>query len=461
VEAFSAPLRKLADEAQRFVRRKPMRLFHVVTDGHLRDGVIDVLLGLEYHADNFAPFVRFDAPHAIADGGWRARQDALREAHEARRKAMEKGRQLLKPLRDRVAHADPAVAFGLELGAVLGSEIAPLDGVMVLLAPGAVERPKDFDRELLTFVKTPALAMVRWIVVDLEKPSIGGTLSELGEAAASTTARVDEKLARLELEAQLRASTRAGPNAPGLAQTGAAWPREAEPPRRNAPPPLDPAQQAAIAKKLGIPQAVFEAPIRKIRPAVIEAALAMRDGKANVAVEKQREAVEHARAAGLDREAMVMELVMATYAAHAGAPERAEEHYVSCADRSVEKKWPDLAAQALFGAGALAIVAKDRPRAVKYYGRAGTIAEDGDEHRFAIEAWRTTGHLLAELGDEMGAVKSYGQAMAAAKKLPDKKAAATSAPQAGRELARLCKKLGLSQQAIDFEAQAIRLEAAR
>jgi tetratricopeptide (TPR) repeat protein len=458
VEAFSAPLRALADEAQRFVRRKHVRLLHVTTDAHLRDGAIEVLLGLEYHAENFAPFVRLDAPHTTADGGWRARQDALRDAHALRREAME---DLLAPLRDRMTHADPAVAFGLELGAVLAANRPPLDGLVVLLALGAVERPKDFERELATFVRSPALASVRWIVVELDRSSIEGTIAELGETARTASVRLDDKRARLELELQFRASTSAGPDAPGLAQVGAAWPRGAEPPKRNAPPPLDDAQKEAIAKKLGVPKALFEAPIRKIRPAVIEAALAMRDGKPEVAVEKQREAVENARAAGLDREAMVMELVMATYAAHAGAPDRAEEHYVSCADRSVEKKWPDLAAQALFGAGALAIVAKDRARAVKYYGRAGAIADEGEEHRFAIEAWRTAGHLLSELGDEMGAVKYYGHAMATAKKLPDKKAAATSAPLAGRELSRLCKKLGLHQQAVEFEAQAIRLEAAR
>lgn len=457
MEAYARPLRHLMEWTEHFVRSPRLRVLSVGVDLALRDGALAVVMGLEHHAENRSPFVRLDEPHRRDDGGWWRRLEALRAAHEERRAGMAEHGYALPPLPPPPGREQHALsAFAVQLHQLLVASCAPLRGLVVVLAPAGVEDPAHLEHELLWLVNMPALGEVRFVVVDLGAPSIGG--GGLGDAHARVECRVDELEARRELRASIEAAESAVPGAPGPARTGAAWPRGVAPPSRRPRTPLGAEQRAALAASLGVPGGLLDPGLAALRPMLLRGALSLREGDAMAAVEQQRRAVAHAQGLGLERESLVMELVLVTYMLQAGHAREAEELCLSIARRAEAGGFHDVAAQARMTAGSLRLVARDPEQAAVYYGQAGQGARDAGELPLAIEGYRMAGELRLDAGDQPQARRLLLEALDLGKQLPPGQARQTTAPLAGRQLAAVFRSLGLAHDAARLEAEAARLE---
>jgi len=460
MEAFNEPLRELADQVGGFFFSSHHRLLQVVADQHLREAALEIVMAQEYHASNKSPFVRLDAPFTDEDHGWEQRIASLREQHAERRAGMARhGYDLpeLGPAAQAEA-GEPLARFSYQVQQLLQARCEPLSGLVVVMAPTIVEHPKPWSRAVRSLFLDPKFVSVRWVVVDLERSSLSTLLEELGDSAVKVECRLDERAVQREMGQRIEAASVASLESPGLAQSGAAWPRGADPPSRTKRPPLGPEQRRELAERHGVPEALFETPIREVRPLALKAAQALRSGDAIAAVRFQSAAVERCMTAGLAREALVLELMLATYVLHAGDRSAAIGRYETCAERARENGWADLEAQSLMGAAALNLLARNRDRASVLYGEAGQAARDGGEAALAIEGYRMAGQIRAEAGDEEMALKLWTEALAIAKKMEPAEAGQTSAPLAGRQLAEVCRDMGLSEQAASLEAQVACME---
>jgi len=149
MESHTRPLRALAERLRVYVARPRGRLFHVWTDGHLRGSALEIVMGMEYHAANRSPFVRFDEPHEADGRCWDERLRRLRSAHEKRRARMGERGYHLPELPPPPAGGTPVARFAAGLSQVLSARCEPLVGLMVVLAPGAVAQAGAFDCDLV------------------------------------------------------------------------------------------------------------------------------------------------------------------------------------------------------------------------------------------------------------------------------------------------------------------------
>jgi len=135
----------------------------------------------------------------------------------------------------------------------------------------------------------------------------------------------------------------------------------------------------------------------------------------------------------------------------------------------------ELSIQAQMAIGATLLVAKRVEDAVVAYHEAGALGEASAREFaaqqpaieasgpavpmiMAVEAHRMAGQLLVSLGREQDAANSFWRALAAANAVDEDRRSNTSASEAARQLAALCRKHNLHQQADSLEAQAAALE---
>jgi tetratricopeptide (TPR) repeat protein len=458
MDSFAKPLRALAEDAAWFVREKRLRLLHVVTSGDLRDSVLDVVMGQEFHADNHSPFLRLEDAYSPESRGWEDRALRVREQHAARREAMAKEGQDLPPLPPPSAEkGDALTAFAVLLRQVADARCAPLEGLVVVLAPTRMEDPREWQRELRVLVEAPKLADVRWVVVELDRSSLGPMVEALGAKALSNTCQVDENALQAELARMLDGAGGASSQAPGPAQAGAAWPRGVVPPPRKGKPTPSPAQVEAALKEAGIAPGIAGESGRQLRQKVLLAAQALRQKKVE-AIQLQREARDLCLKAGLIRESVLMELILASYLAHLGQPAKALEQYEAAFVRAQQEQLPQLAAQAQLAIGALHFLARKPELAAAAYLRGAECAKAADVALLAIEGYRLAGQAWADLGKGSLATQAWRSALAVAEKAPQEEVKASSAAETARALAALCRKHGLAAQAQSLEEQSLRLE---
>ncbi|MBX3276144.1 MAG: hypothetical protein KF729_38180, partial [Sandaracinaceae bacterium] len=208
------------------------------------------------------------------------------------------------------------------------------------------------------------------------------------------------------------------------------------------------------------PPALLGGSLRLLRAEVLRGALALRRGDPIAAARCQGRAASAANGAGLEREATLMEMVMASYLVAAEQRPLARERYQACADRALARGWYDLAAQSLMAIGSLHLVDRDRSAASVAYGRAGRAARDGGEKSLAIEGFRMAGQCAAEDGNQDVAARLFTEALAIAQPMGDAAAGRTSAPVAARQLADHFERLGARPQAASLREQATRMDAA-
>jgi tetratricopeptide (TPR) repeat protein len=458
MDSIARPLRALAEDAAWFTRNKTLRLLHVVAPSDLRESVIGVVMGQEFHADNLSPFLRLEDAYSARSQRWEARALRVREQHAARCEAMAKEGQELPALPPLLPEkGSPLTAFAVLLRQVVDARCPPLDGLVVVLAPTRVEDARDWQRDVRVLLDAPRLSEVRWVVVEPECSTLDPVLEALGGRGLSNTCQVDEEALQEELGRMLDAASGAAPDAPGPAQVGAAWPRGVVPPRRIGQPSPSPDRVEASLKELGIAPGIAGEPGRQLRQKVLLAAQALRKGKVE-AIRLQREARDLCLQAGLTREALLMDLVLAGYLTHLKQPAMALEQYEATFSRAKAERMLQMAAQAQLGMGALHLLDRKPELAASAYLRGAEAAKEAGIALLAIEGYRLAGQALMDMGKEPLAVQAWRSALAIAEQAPAAEAKASSAAETARALAAICRKHGLAAQASALEAQSLQLE---
>ncbi|MFO0609801.1 MAG: hypothetical protein U0324_41970 [Polyangiales bacterium] len=460
MESYAAPVRELAESLKWFVRAREVRCLHATVETDLRKAALTLVAAQEMHPDNRAPFFVLEEPFARADEGWAARVERLRAHHETRRAAFAKENVALAPLPPPDPAAGPA-GFAAQLAQLLATKVEWNEGLVVALAPTQVDDPARWSALVEQLVKAPALAEVRWVAVDLESPTLGAWVDDLGERGMRVRCAVDAAAAQREFGRMLDAMEAAPEGVSGPARTGAAWPRGVVPPSRPEYPVATPAELEATLAAAGVavPASAKVAPALGLK--VLRASQAMRQRRDDEAVRLQREARDLCLAHGMVRDGVVMEMILASYLVPMEKRREAVELYRQAAARAEGHGFGDLSAQAHVAVGALHLLDRRREEAYQAYYTAAVRAEEADQKPLAIEAWRLAGETRAEAGDEAGASACWSRALEVADVASPPEAKASSAGEVAARLAAVCRARGLEAQARALDARAEALLAER
>jgi len=449
MDAYARPLRDLYEKLTWFVRAKQVRLVHIVADSDLRPGALKVAAAMEFHPDNPSPFL------VLEDAGWPERTERARALHDARRETMAS----LPALPARPVGLAPLPGFAAQLQQIVRARCEPLDGLVVVLAPTRIEDEERWASDVEQLVLAQPLLPIRWIVVESGQQTLDALVQRLGDQALSVSCRIDREEERRDLDRQLDAMAECPASAPAAARAGAAWPKGVKPPERPGTTKASPDVRSEIARRLGPAAALLGEGGAELQRKILGAAKAAREQRGPDAVRLQREARDFCRAAGLEQEAIILELGLGAYAIQFGDRKLASRVYQEATEHAKQAALWDLAAQGQMALGALALVDKQVPSAVGAFARAAGHAQRSGIALLAIESWRMAGHAALKAGDEPSAIKAWRAALDVAGAAPPAEAAVSSAAETARALAEVCRKHGLKQQADALLAQADQLES--
>ncbi|HYD39891.1 MAG TPA: hypothetical protein VEB43_03600 [Anaeromyxobacter sp.] len=517
MQSISRALCRLHEDASWFARAHELRLLAVRTSADLRKPAMKALAQAEYHHDNASPWVLLEDSRTAEDDGWQARANRLLEDWDRRRKAFAKEGIELPPverggadlaavpsapgrppapsapatpakgaapaavtatLRMRAADvlravaraaapeptprpgavevfrkAGPAARVQPFLRAAAGVAAAlrdPYRGLVLVLAPAAVDDARAFEAELEVLLQAPELVRCRLVllVVDVDPPK--RLLAALDGRALASECLVDPAAFERDVEALASGGARGGFAGP----SGVARPR-----RVDDPPELPKDVLDEELRKAGIdPRYVEEAP--RLRDLVLGAALAMKQGRGEDAVRMQREACAVAGAIDLHQIKVICQIALASYLSGLG---RAADAVRELEDAAAYAKAHALLvqeSQAHLALGMLHAVAKRPGPATQSYVQAAKVAEAAQMPLIAVEGWRLAGQLALGAKLEPQATRAFMEAIRVASNAEPHMAKRSSAPEAARTLAALCRKHKLMAQADSLEAQAKAMEAA-
>ncbi|AKF86567.1 hypothetical protein MFUL124B02_29515 [Myxococcus fulvus 124B02] len=460
MDAIHQALSRLVEELQWFVVAQENRALHVLTSSALRLSALEHVAAAEHDARNTSAFFILEAPVEQEDDGWRIRALELRDSYEDLRTQLAR---LQPPIQLReLSTEEPAP--GLPGFARMLHQVQALlrdgsRGLTLVLAPVWVRDGRQWIRELSALLHQPTLQEVRWILLDTESSVSAPALAPFEGHILSVDARVDEAQAREDLQNIEESMRSAPPGASGAMLSGAAGPREAPPPRPRAAGPMT-VELLRELEPAGIPPALLDTErMRELRILVLSAARAMREGDAARAALEQRKARDLAVEAQLHKEAVLMELMLAGYLVQGGASEKALFVLQEARARAEATHQGALAVQAQLSTGTTLLVLERQHEAAVAYAEAGRLGGLHDTPVLAIEGYRLSGQLLANLKMHSEATRVWKRALDAAQALRPHERRASSAPEAARALAALCKRHGLSAQATSLEAQAAALES--
>jgi tetratricopeptide (TPR) repeat protein len=459
MESIARPLRALHEDVSWFARAKEVKLLHVRCDAALRKTALEVMLAGEFHADNRSPYVALEDAWMIADSGWAVRSRRLVEHWEGRRRVTaEEGIELGSLSGQRPASANPLAAFGGWLNLVLQCVRPPLEGLVVVLAPTKVEDPVAFESELRELIQRPELASARWIVADVLEAPLERLHEELGTAAMQSECVRDDDGFAPELSAMMSS---VDPELPGPAKAGAAWPREVMPPPRRG--DLQPTEQQQAEADIelaaaGVSPALAGAQGQRMQQYMLAAAIHMKQGNGDLAIQHQREACRIADAALATKELVLQWMVLAGYELALGREDEAYRQYAGAAERAEQEELNLERAQAGLALALIDSRAQRHPEAATHYAHAAGFALRADATGLAIECWRLAGHMAAQAQLEERAAECWQRAIALAEDSDPEVAKGSSAPTAARQLAERLRGRGLGPQADALEEQANRLE---
>jgi tetratricopeptide (TPR) repeat protein len=407
---------------------------------------------------NACPFLVVQAATEPGDDGWSLRAEELRAEWETFQGAAP-GPEKPAPLWPKQAANSPLARFGLELQHALTSLRPPWTGIILVLAPVWVRDAKRWSEDLAALFETKRLAQARFVVVEADEASSLPVMEKLGAAVERVDARIDDAALREEMDARMEAMKNAPPGVTGPRRIGAAGPSVAPPPRKDQPPPLSAEQREATAKKLGVPVAMLDLDaMHGLQVLVLSAAAAMRDQDATRAVRLQREARDYCIDRGLERESVVNELVLAGYVLQGGSPENALKVFRDARNRAEAAQLAEMAVQAQLAVGSCLMVMKRADEAATAYAEAGNLGVSANAPVLAIEAFRMCGQLLVSRGQLEDGAKAFRRALETAEEAGADAKKNSSAIEAARALAAICRKRGLVQQAESLEAQAAAIE---
>lgn len=455
MDSLVKPIERVVEAAEWFVRTPALRVMHVATSGLLRNTVLQHLTATELLKANTCPFFVLQAATEPEDDGWALRADELRaEWEELYQEAS--GSEEFVPLWPEQRAQTPLGRFSLELREALAALRAPMTGIVVVLAPVWVRDVKRWREDLTALLEARHLSRARFVVVEADEAY---SLESLGTAVERVDARIDDAVLKDEMDARMEAMKNAPPGATGPWLIGAAGPSVAPLARKDAPPPLSPEQREAMAKQAGIPAAMLDPDaMRDLQVQVLGAAAAMRDQDAVEAVRLQRKARDLCVDRGLTREAVVNELVLAGYALQGGNPEGALEVFRDARKRAEGAQLAEMAVQAQMAVGSCLLVLKRPEEAAGAYAEAGNMGAAAGAPILAIEAYRVCGQLLVSKGQLEDGATAFRRALDTAEKAGEDAKKNSSASEAARALAGVCRKHGLAQQAESLEAQAAAIE---
>ncbi|MCX4240246.1 hypothetical protein [Paraliomyxa miuraensis] len=410
---------ELHDQATRLWRDDRTRLLHVIVPATRRSAALELLRGLEHHPLAPGPVVILEQAHAVSDPGWDARRQALRQQHHERSTAAADEAWPLLPLEP----PSRGLAGFAEQLAQLVQATPDQRGWVVVLAPAHVKASAQWSRALAMLLRGSALGTVRWVVVDVDRPSLVEGVAEETERRRVELG-ADGGSALTELAASLTRPSTAGPpgaRAPGL-----------EPPLRPTvvpPPPEDP----------------DESKRRTMAALVLGASDAQRKGDVAGAVERQRKAAALCEDAGWSELAIPLQLVLGGYLLAADAAEPALRTLRDAIEvASSMSTRPELLPLCQLALGSTLMARGDRPAAMLAYADATQSAERSGATTLVLEACRLTADTALLLGMEAQAIAFWSRAVSLAEAEP--LAASTgSAGYSARAMALLCNKRGLHQ----------------
>jgi len=449
-----------------FIKRPQIRVLHVETSGTERPVVMEQVAMAEGHGHNKSPFFVLEDAHTKNDDGWAARAKRVVAIHEARRELLAKEEYALDPVTT-VAESKSSLietAWYLERCLKAQREVAVLDGLVVVLAPSVLEKAKDFAENIVSLVRTPSLASVRYIVVELGDELVKPLMKSLGEAVMSTECIVDASYSRQEQNEALAGVADAPEGVSPEASAGFAAPKDVVAPPCFGKPardvPLSPEASEFLTNNLGPAAALLGEGGARLRRRVAGAALAMQESRFDDALKLQSEAVKQCADAGLVQHAYILEFTLATYLFHAGDKKQSRATFESVASRAEAAGLTDVAIQALLGLGAALAIGKDFKESMRRYTHAASLAEKLQSPVLAIEAYRTAGQIALREHAEKAAVMAWTRALAIAKASPPQDVAHSSAATVARALAKVMQSNGSLAAANSLLAQADEYEAA-
>lgn len=466
MEAYDRAIDRAREALRWFVAGPEPRLLHLRTTGSLRAAMLPEIDAAQENPESRRPFLFIESSFLGAgDEGWRRHADELAQEYAVLREeaaAREPPLALPELPQGRSGVTDLA-AFGARLEAVAKNVAGRLPGVVIVLAPAAVLDVALWAREVRLLVDAPALASLKWIVLDiceagteaLAQPAEGGveTADALPDAAAIGAT----------LDALLSGMKSAPPSAEGHRLAGMAGPREAPPPRKRQPSAAGgQARAQAELAPAGLAGVADGERMHQLRIAVLEAARAFEQGRPSEGIQAQIAARDLAVQAGLLDNAALIELSLGAYLLQAGASEQALSVIDQARVRAEQAKAPEVVAQAHLSKGGALLVLQRPHDAVEAYLAGGRAIEneEGVTSLLAVECYRLAGQLSLGLKRPEAAVSAFGQAIAIATGAPPDERAASSAPMAARDLAALYREQGMRERAEALEKQADEWEAA-
>lgn len=451
MQSVSTPLHRLHEDGSWFARAQELRLWLVRCDESLRGTTLSLIPKLEFHADNHSPWPVLADAHTTADDGWALRANRLVADWSRRVEAFNKE----GISQGTVELPDGRAALELFIRAaqdVLAAMRAPLAGLVVVLAPGVVERPEALESALTGLLGHRELMKIRWVLVlDVDATVPRALVDALGEERALVTeCAIDRVEQRRELAAML---------APGdPARFGVAYPvGVTAPPRVDDPPALPVAQRDAALRAAGVdPQLLDRGP--ELRAEVIGAALAMAEGRGAVALQHQRRARDLCERLGLVEMTIITRIILASYLSGLDQRQEAKRELQTAIAAARTHGQARAESQAHLALGLLHNLDRDQPSAIRAYMDAARAAEAGDEPLLAIEGWRMAGQLAAQSQHGQQAEQAFREALRVASEAEPQVASGSSAAEAARQLAALYSRRGMTAQAESLHAQADALE---
>jgi hypothetical protein len=447
VQSVSDPLNRLHEDGSWFARAHELRLWVVSCDASLRNPVIALVPKLEFHADNRSAWPLLLDAHTKADDGWQLRANALAADWARRVEAFAKA----GTEQGAVAATQGPTAFRTTAAAIGQSMVAPLEGLVLVLAPSIVQHPDRLESDLTALMGDPALQRCRFVlVIDLDAPLPQILLDALGpQRALVTRCRIDSAEQSRDLAAMLGGDP---------ARFGTAFPVGVVPPKRvDDPPPLPKAQRDAALEASGVDPALVEhGP--EIRAKTLGAAIAMKEGRGPEAIEQQRKARDLCAGVGQHELQVIMQITLASYLSGLEQRPAAKRELQAAIEVARAHALLRPESQAHLALGLLHALDAEHPAAVRAYADAGRTAEAAGEPMLAIEGWRMAGQLTARLRQDDAAVGAFGEALRIAAGTPPPQLEQSSAPEAARQLAVLYERRGMPAQAASLYAQADAME---
>ncbi len=458
MEAYLDPLDRLREGLRWFLAVPELLLMHVHASAELRLPALQHISQAQAQPANKAAIFVFTTPAEGADTEWSDRCEELAEnftllAEEA---AKAEPPALLRAPRAGNTSGLHGFAEALKQAA---SAVAPAcQGLVAVLSPEGVTDPARWVAELRQLVSDRTLSQVRFIVLETDPAPSRVLASELAGLGESVDVRLDPSATRGFLGKILTGMKSAPDGADPQRIAGMAGPKQAPPPRAGRGAPL-PAAAAAELSQLGMNPALAQPDVMKaLRIEALSASLAQQEGRPQDAIQHQVRARDVADAAGLVREATLMQLMLGGYLLQGGGPAQALSVFEDTAKRANTAQLADLEAQSLMAKGGALLMAERPYDAAQAYRSAAAVAETQPSKILAIECYRMMGQILLSSGNETEAASAWQRALAVAEGAPSVERVASSGPIAARDLAALYRRHGMHDQASALEAQVARWE---